>query len=93
MKEETLREEKPLLADGFDKAILGLSRGSLSILRDNVVVYSVEKCIDILAKDMTYEEAVEYFEYNVLGAYMGPMTPIFVHEMDVEGINEYADTM
>jgi len=90
MKEETLREEKPLLADGFDKAILGLSRGSL---REGVVVYSVEKCLDILAEDMTYEEAVEYFEYNVLGAYMGPMTPIFVHEMDVEGINEYADTM
>ncbi len=90
MKEETLREEKPLLADGFDKAILGLSRGSL---REGVVVYSVEKCLDILAEDMTYEEAVEYFEYNVLGAYMGPMTPIFVYEMDVEGINEYAETM
>ena len=26
---------------------------------------------------MPYEEAIEYFEYNILGAYMGENTPAF----------------
>ena len=29
---------------------------------------------------MTHEEAVEFYEYNILGAYMGEMTPIYVNE-------------
>ena len=30
---------------------------------------------------MTYEEAVEWMEFNVVGAWMGPKTPIFIHEI------------
>lgn len=29
---------------------------------------------------MSYDEALEYFEFNVLGAYMGEKTPIWVEE-------------
>ena len=25
------------------------------------------------------EDAVEYFEFNVIGAWVGPHTPVFVH--------------
>ena len=28
---------------------------------------------------MTYEEAIEYFDFNVTGAYVGKNTPIFVY--------------
>jgi hypothetical protein len=40
----------------------------------------MRKCIDILMKrdDMTEEEAVEYFEFNVTGSYVGENTPVFV---------------
>jgi hypothetical protein len=31
---------------------------------------------------MSYEEAIEYFEYNVLGAYVGENTPIFIDNFD-----------
>ena len=27
---------------------------------------------------MTYEEAVEYFEFNVIGAWVGEQTPMFL---------------
>ena len=69
-----------LKADGFDGAIIGTT--TLWNATDNdVLVYSVEACIDILRErdGMDYEEAVEFFEFNVTGAYMGKQTPIFVY--------------
>jgi len=87
-----MNDEKPLLADGFDDAVLGLSRGSL---REGVAVYSIDKCIQVLVKrdGMSEDEAIEFMDFNVLDAFMGPMTPIFVYEMDAALINEYADTL
>jgi len=69
--------QESLFEDGFDSAIIGLSQdGHLGSFR---VCYSVSKCYDALMADgMTEEEAVDYFEYNVLGANVGPTTPIFV---------------
>ena len=73
----------PLLIGGsqeeikrFEPAIIGQSDADLR------VVYSVEKIVDILSEDMTREEAVEFYEFNILGAYMGEMTPIYVSEHD-----------
>jgi len=66
-----------LFADGFDDAIIGVSQdGYTGSFR---VCYSVTRCYDALIADgMTEEEAIEYFEYNVLASNMGPMTPIFI---------------
>jgi hypothetical protein len=64
-------EEEILKADGFDDAIIGIDDETMRL------VYSVSKCIDILKKDMDEEEAVEYFNFNVKGAYMGEKTPIW----------------
>jgi len=69
-----------LKADGFDGAVIGTT--TLWNAADNgVLVYSVEACINILIErdGMDYEEAVEFFEFNVTGAYMGKQTPIFVY--------------
>ena len=62
--------------DRFKAAIIGQSDS------DDRIVYSVKKIIDILSEDMTREEAVEFYEYNILGAYMGEMTPIYVSDYD-----------
>lgn len=64
-----------LSADGFDDAILGIS--------DDKIVYSITKCLDILIKrdKMSKEEAYEYFEFNVEGAYVGEKTPIWVDDL------------
>jgi len=74
MLEEILEyypEEEILKADGFDDAIIGIDWNNMRL------VYSVKKCIDILAEDMSEEEAIEYFEYNIGSAYVGEKTPIW----------------
>ena len=71
---EAYPDEEFLKADGFDEAIIGVDTKELRL------VYSVSKCLEILEKDMTFDEALEYFEYNVSGAYMGEKTPIWVED-------------
>jgi len=66
-------EQEFLFVDDMDDAIIGLSTKFL-------VVYSADKCIEILMKDMFEIEAIEYFEFNIEGAYMGEKTPIYVYD-------------
>ena len=79
--------EMPLFIGGsqadikkYEQAIIGQDDASLRI------VYSANKIVEILSEEMTPEEAEEFYEYNILGAYMGDMTPIYVSEHD--SINE-----
>jgi hypothetical protein len=65
-------DETFLKADGFDDAVIGLD---ISTRR---LIYAYDKCIDILAKDMSEDEAIEYFEFNTLGTFVGEKTPIFM---------------
>jgi len=73
-----------LSADGFDDAVLGVA--CIKQTGIYVLVYSVAKCLDILIKrdHMSKEEAYEYFEFNVEGAYVGEKTPIWVDDMVME---------
>jgi hypothetical protein len=74
---EVLSEENPdaLFADGFDEALIGISR---RCGQPSLAVYSIKKCIEILAEEMDYEDAIGYFEFNVVGAWLGEGTPIFL---------------
>lgn len=73
-------DESVLLADGYDDALIGTAevRGTL------VAVYDADKCIDVLIEKngMTPEDAIEWFEFNTLRAYVGEQTPIFVAMRD-----------
>jgi hypothetical protein len=61
-----------LKADGFDEAIIGVDEITMRL------IYSVQKCIEILIKDdMSEEDALEYFSYNVSGSYVGEKTIIW----------------
>ena len=71
---ESYPEEEFLTADGFNDAIIGVDVSHMRL------IYSVTKCIDILMKDMSEDDAFEYFEYNVLGSYMGAKTPIWCYD-------------
>ena len=68
---ENYNDEELLIADGFNEAVIGIDPNS------NRIIYSISKCIEILVKDMNDEDAREYFNYNVLGAYVGEKTPMF----------------
>ena len=70
-------DEELLFADGFDDCIIGVVSGLDSIYR---VVYDTGKMISKLISDgMTAEEAEEYFDFNILGAYVGDRTPLYVN--------------
>jgi hypothetical protein len=46
-----------------------------------VAVCDYAKCVDVprSREGMTDEEAVEWMEFNVVGAYVGERTPWFLH--------------
>ncbi len=70
-------EDELLLADGFDDALIGTGE---RCGQPTIAVYDREKCIEILqSQGMSYEEAHEYFDFNVVGAWVGDQTPIFVN--------------
>ena len=67
-------DEQVMLADGFEEAFLGIC----SQFSKKFALYDRSKCIEILMRDMDYEEAEEYFAFNVEGAYVGENTPAFL---------------
>ncbi len=75
--EELIDDESPVLfMDGFDDAIIGYCD------KDMRVIYSESKIIDeLMSQDMTDEEAIEYFEYNIDCAYVGKYTPIICKDL------------
>ena len=71
---DNYREEEFVFADGFDDAIIGIASGI-----DTRVCYDRKKVLKKLQEDgMSEEEAFEYFDYNIGGAYIGEKTPIFI---------------
>ena len=80
-----------LLADGFEAAIVGIAEGCG---RSPAVVYDREKCIAILMErdGMDRDEANEFFDFNVAGAYVGVGTPVFLVKPEEEQwTNEKSD--
>ena len=71
-----LAEVELLCADGFDAAIVGIGERFTSWF----VVYDYDKVIEILmTRDgMDHEDAIEWYEFNIVGAWVGENTPCFV---------------
>jgi|TARA_Y100000310_G_scaffold10252_1_gene10961 hypothetical protein len=81
-KKEQIADINPdaLFADGFDGAIVGYEANGFCC------VYDYDKCMEILMngqpegyEGMTKQEAHEYMEFNVVGAFVGDFTPSFIH--------------
>jgi hypothetical protein len=63
------------LWDGMDAALIGIAE---RCGQPRVAVYDRDKALSMLRKEMTPEEAEEYFEFNVAGASIGPLTPFIL---------------
>jgi len=65
----------------FDEAIVGVAD---RIGMPTVVVYDSSKVIDILCErdGMDREQATEFYEFNIIGAYVGERTPMFITLID-----------
>ena len=82
-----MADEQALKADGFfDKAIIGTASrcGQMTL-----VAYDVDKCIEVLMdQGMSDIDAIEFFDYNVIGSWVGEGTPIFIYPGDAEEVFE-----
>lgn len=74
-------DQQVLLADGLEDAFIGIGSAFNAA---PVAIYNRDKVIEILmARDgMTLDEAYEFFDFNIAGAYVGESTPIFMSVMD-----------
>jgi len=66
-------------ADGFDEAIIG---SITSYGRGETVLYSTQKIIEVMMErdGMTAEDAMEFFNFNILGSYNGDGMPAFLND-------------
>jgi sensor histidine kinase regulating citrate/malate metabolism len=84
---QVMENNQTMFADGLEEAIIGIdTSGDISR-----VVYDIDKIIDILKQTsftnvpedvqmpLTELEAIEYFNYNILGAYVGEGTPMYIY--------------
>jgi len=79
---ELIGEQYPdaMVMEGFDNCIVGVCHGFGS---EPVIAYDQAKVLLKHMNDgMTSEEAVEFFEFNQLGAYVGEGTPVFIERYD-----------
>ena len=77
LMKESCSEFNPeaLFADGFDESIIGIDTKGR-------VTYSYNQIIETLIErdGMSEEEAREFFDFNIDGAYVGEYTPIYIYE-------------
>ena len=66
--------------DGFDEASIGTALIWNGNERVEVLVYDSEKMVEqLMTRDgMSDEEAIEYIDFNIEGAYIGKDTPVIV---------------
>ena len=80
--------EDIVLFDDIPEAFMGIAE---RFGREPVAAYDYDKCIEIYMEDgCTYEEAEEHFGFNVIGAWVGDRTPVFLHLASQETDNDEA---
>jgi hypothetical protein len=69
--------EGAIKLDGLDDAILGIVEEFGNGPR---ILYSKNKILNILSErdGMTWSEAEEFYDYNILGLYAGEQNPVFL---------------
>ena len=70
--------EGAVLLDGLEEAIVGIVEDFGSPGRK--MLYSKQKILNILQERdvMSYDEAEEFFDYNIKGGFFGEQNPVFL---------------
>jgi len=78
--------------DGYNDCIIGV--GTRCGMTD-VFIYDKHKMITKLVRkdDMTYDEALEFIDFNIAGAFIGEDTPILVDRMTRAEIKSYIEEL
>ena len=69
------KNPEAMLVDGHDDALAGYdTKGRAIYFTDHIIGTLMQR------DGMTEEEAVEFFDFNIAGAYVGEYTPIYMYE-------------
>jgi hypothetical protein len=73
----SIRSANPeaMLVDGHDDALAGYDTLGRAIYYIDHIIHTL-----IERDNMTYEEAYEFFDFNIAGAYVGEYTPIYMYQ-------------
>ena len=66
--------------DAFNEALIGIgNRCGLT----GLAIYDYDSVLGVLMKKykMDYQDAIEWYEYNMVGSYNGEYTPLFVEDL------------
>jgi hypothetical protein len=75
-----------LKLDGFDDCYLGISE---SYGEQPALIYDYNQIIEQLKQEgMSEEEAQEFYEFNIIGSYIGEKMPIFLIRVPLQDLNE-----
>ena len=79
--------EDIMFANGFEDAFLGIGQQFTA----HFAVYDHGKCVQVLMErdGMTEEEAEEFMDFNVTGAWVGKGTPVFLRPMSIAEADEW----
>lgn len=77
------QDESIIVLDGYDECIIGIV--------DGCACYSVNKIIKKLMEEMSLDEALQYFEYNIEGMYLGEYTPKYLFELPNVVVNHLTE--
>ncbi len=76
---DQLETEYPdvMLMDEFEDCIIGICR---RFGQEEIVAYDYHMVINKMMTEweLSHEDAIEYFDYNQIGAWVGERTPCFV---------------
>lgn len=77
---EKMEETNPdaVILEGYDNCVVGIC----NTFSGAVLLYSEDKIIEKLMSNMTEEKAIEFYEYNILNAYYGQYSPVFLVSED-----------
>jgi len=73
--------EGAIVLDGLEDAIIGQTTRN----GEEVLAYSADKIIDILVKrdEMEYQEALEFYEFNIGCLCAGERTPVLIWDLEI----------
>lgn len=70
---ETFDDEEILFVNGFDDAIVGIDHASLRVVYDVQLMFMI-----LIEEGMDSEDARDYLDFNILNAFVGDNTPIYM---------------
>jgi|TARA_R110000764_G_scaffold203152_1_gene288390 hypothetical protein len=78
---DNIGEDEAMTADGFDDAIIGIGH---RCGQPSLMVYDKAKVIDILMErdEMSHEQALEFYSFNIEGAWVGEGTPMWLDRFE-----------